>query len=94
VTQDDVDELRVLGLTDEEIFDVILAAAARSFFAKALDATGTAPDAAFRQLEPDLVEALTVGRPIAEETEDDAQKEDQDGVGPPRPGPAPPPAPR
>jgi uncharacterized peroxidase-related enzyme len=74
VTQDDVDELRVLGLTDEEIFDVILAAAARSFFAKALDATGTAPDAAFRQLEPDLVEALTVGRPIAEATEDDGHQ--------------------
>ena len=69
VSQDDIDELRALGLTDEEIFDVVLAAAARCFFSKALDATGTAPDAAFRQLEPDLVEVLTVGRPIAEATE-------------------------
>jgi uncharacterized peroxidase-related enzyme len=68
MSQDDIDELRALGLTDEEVFDVILAAAARCFFAKALDATGTAPDAAFRQLEPDLVESLTVGRPIAEAT--------------------------
>jgi len=58
-----------VGLTDEEIFDVVLAAAARCFFSKDLDATGTAPDAACRQLEPDLVEVLTVGRPIAEATE-------------------------
>lgn len=61
----DIDELRALGLTDEEIFDVILAAAARCFFAKALDATGTEPDAAFRQLAPELVEVLAVGRAIA-----------------------------
>jgi uncharacterized peroxidase-related enzyme len=73
MSQDDVDELRALGLTDEEVFDVILAAAARCFFAKALDAAGTAPDAAFRQLEPDLVEVLTVGRPIAEATEGQTQ---------------------
>ena len=66
VSQADIDELRALGLTDEEIFDVVLAASARCFFAKALDATGTAPDAAYRQLEPGLAEALTVGRPIAE----------------------------
>jgi len=66
VSQADIDELRAVGLTDEEIFDVVLAASARCFFAKALDATGTAPDAAYRQLEPGLAEALTVGRPIAE----------------------------
>jgi len=43
---------------------VIVAAAARCFFSKTLDATGTPPDAAFEQLSPILREALTVGRPI------------------------------
>jgi uncharacterized peroxidase-related enzyme len=64
VTQADVDELRAQGLSDEEIFDVALAAGARCFFSKVLDATGTEPDAAFQDLEPGLREALTVGRAI------------------------------
>ena len=67
VDRGDVDALRVLGLTDEEVFDVILAAAARCFFAKTLDATGTTPDAAYRQLGPELVAALAVGRPVDEQ---------------------------
>jgi hypothetical protein len=64
MTQGDVDELPAQGLDDEEIFDVALAAGARCFFSKVLDATGTEPDAAFQDLEPALREALTVGRPI------------------------------
>jgi uncharacterized peroxidase-related enzyme len=46
VTADDVDELRGHGLTDTEIFEVALAAAARSFFSKSLDAMGAEPDEA------------------------------------------------
>jgi AhpD family alkylhydroperoxidase len=64
ITQADVDGLRDLGLTDDEIFDVVLAAAARCFFSKTLDALGVQPDAAYRSLEPDVREALTVGRSI------------------------------
>ncbi len=64
VGQEDIDELRALGLTDAEIFDVACAAAMRCFFSKVLDATGTLPDAAFGELPPDLRQALTVGRPI------------------------------
>lgn len=64
VTQGDIDELRARGLSDEEIFDVTLAAGARCFFSKVLDATGTEPDAAFQDLTPQLREALTVGRAI------------------------------
>jgi alkylhydroperoxidase family enzyme len=64
VTQGDVDELQAHGLTDEEIFDVTLAAGARCFFSKVLDATGTEPDTAFQDLEPGLREAPTVGRAI------------------------------
>jgi uncharacterized peroxidase-related enzyme len=64
VSEEDIAALRDCGLSDEEIFDVILAAAARCFFSKVLDATGTAADAAFTQLSPPLRDALTVGRPI------------------------------
>jgi uncharacterized peroxidase-related enzyme len=46
VTPEDVDELRSHGLTDEEIFDVTLTAAARSFFSKTLDAMNAVPDEA------------------------------------------------
>jgi len=65
---DDADRrrLRDLGLSDAEIMDVALAAAARCFFSKTLDALGVQADAHFRDLEPELREVLVVGRPIAE----------------------------
>jgi len=62
----DLRPLRDLGLTQTEIMDVVLAAAARCFFSKALDALGVLPDAGYRDLEAELREALVVGRPIAE----------------------------
>jgi uncharacterized peroxidase-related enzyme len=64
VTQEDVDGLRSLGLTDSDIVDVVFAAAARCFFAKLADALGVQPDRAFLKMEGGLREALTVGRPI------------------------------
>lgn len=64
VRQEDVERLRGLGLTDREILDVILAAAARCFFSKVLDATGALADLELSQdLEPTLRAVLTVGRP-------------------------------
>jgi hypothetical protein len=43
----------------------VLAAAARCFFSKTLDATGTTPDSAYHTLLPaGLREALTVGREV------------------------------
>ena len=65
VTRADIERLRRLGLADADILDVVLAAAARCFFSKVLDAVGCEPDAAFNELEPELRAALTVGRPIA-----------------------------
>jgi alkylhydroperoxidase family enzyme len=62
----DLQPLRDLGLSDAEIMDVVLAAAARCFFSKTLDAIGVLPDASLAGLEPDLLEVLVVGRPIAE----------------------------
>jgi len=65
VTDADMERLRTLGLTDEEIVDVVLAAAARCFFSKTLDALGVQPDAVFGELEPAFRDPLVVGRPIA-----------------------------
>jgi len=65
ITAEDVGELRRLGFSDADIFNVILAAAARCFFSKVLDATGTLPDAALHDLPDQLRAALTVGRDIA-----------------------------
>lgn len=62
----DLQRLRDLGLSETDIMDVVLAAAARCFFSKTLDALGVRPDASFSSLEPELREALVVGRPIAE----------------------------
>ena len=66
VTPKDVDRLRAVGLSDEDILDVTLAAAARCFFSTVLEALGVQPDPAYQALDPDLRAALTVGRPIAE----------------------------
>ena len=66
VSAADLQRLRDLGLSLEEIMDVILAAAARCFFSKTLDALGVQPDPGYRDLDPGLRQALVVGRPIAD----------------------------
>jgi uncharacterized peroxidase-related enzyme len=68
ITQDDVDGLRRLGLTDQEIFDVAAAAAARCYFAKLLDALGVQPDSVFNELDEALRGKLAIGRAISRET--------------------------
>ena len=63
VTEADIDGLRATGLSDPEIFDVVLAAAARCFMSKVIDAVGALPDHEYEErLEPELREALD-GRP-------------------------------
>ena len=59
---EDIDALREFGLQDQEILDIILAAAARSFFAQTLDATGLQPDSAYLETVGDLISTLSVGR--------------------------------
>ena len=66
VTEADVQRLHDLGLSDAEIFDVVVAAAARCFFSKTLDALCAQADPVFTELDPELRDVLTVGRPIAE----------------------------
>ena len=66
ITEDDIDALRAVGLSDPEILDVVLAAAARCFMSKTIDALGAQPDREYEdRLDPPLRDALTVGRPIA-----------------------------
>jgi alkylhydroperoxidase family enzyme len=60
----DVQPLRDLGLTEAEIMDVVLAAAARCFFSKTLDGLQLQPDAHFNELDADLRDVLVVGRAI------------------------------
>jgi uncharacterized peroxidase-related enzyme len=66
VTQADIERLREHGLSDSDILDVASAAAARCFFSKLLDALGVQADARYREIDPELSAALTVGRPVAE----------------------------
>jgi uncharacterized peroxidase-related enzyme len=66
ITKDDIDGLRTRGFSDEEILDIALAAAARTFYGKVLDAIGAEPDEAYLTMEERLRRALTVGRPFGE----------------------------
>lgn len=66
ITRDELDRLRELGLSDDEIMDVVLAAAVRCFFSKTLDALDVRADASYRELDPELLDVLVVGRPIAD----------------------------
>jgi hypothetical protein len=50
----DLRPLRDLGLSETETIDVVLAAAARCFFSKTLDALDVCPDASYRELDPEL----------------------------------------
>ena len=50
VTAGDVAALREHGFSDAEILDIALAAAARCFFSKTLDAVGAEPDEAYAEL--------------------------------------------
>jgi uncharacterized peroxidase-related enzyme len=61
----DLQPLRDLGLSEPEIMDVVLAAAARCFFSKTLDGLGVRPDASLSELDPEVLDVLVVGRPIA-----------------------------
>jgi len=64
VSEHDIEELRSNGLSDEEILYVVLACTARNFFSKTLDAVGANPDEVYLELEPELLQVLTLGRPF------------------------------
>ena len=58
----DIRRLRDHGFSEQEIFDVVAAAAARCFFAKVPDALGVLPDDALADLGPELLQLLCLGR--------------------------------
>ncbi|MEM9533176.1 MAG: peroxidase [Pseudomonadota bacterium] len=65
ITAEQVQKLKTVHqLSDGEIFDIAAVAAGRSFFAKLLDALGSAPDVTAFEIEEDLRKPLTIGRPI------------------------------
>jgi len=67
ITEADVDSLRQVGLDDNEIGDVVFAAAARCFFATVVESFGAEADHQLgEQFEPAVRDAFVVGRPIAE----------------------------
>jgi uncharacterized peroxidase-related enzyme len=66
ITATDVDALRRVGLSDNDVADVVFAAAARSFFAKVLDGVGAQPDHQLGEaFDPVVTSQMIVGRPIA-----------------------------
>lgn len=64
-TQENIDDLRNVGFSDEEIFDVAAAAAARAFFTKILDGLGSDGDHPYAELGVGLKESLSVGREMS-----------------------------
>lgn len=64
VTQEDVDELRRHGFSDQDIFNIAAATTVRCFMSKLVDSLGALPDHTYTTLEPSLREALIRGRAI------------------------------
>jgi uncharacterized peroxidase-related enzyme len=66
VEQADVDALRAVGLSDEDVADVVFAASARLFFTAVLDGLGTQLDEQTAgTFAPALLDSMVVGRPVA-----------------------------
>ncbi|HVR31722.1 MAG TPA: peroxidase-related enzyme [Acidimicrobiia bacterium] len=63
ITAADVDALREHGLSERDILDIVLAVAARCFFATVVESMAAGPDPEMMApLSPELREALLVGR--------------------------------
>lgn len=67
VSQQDIDDLRAVGLSDGDIADVVFAVSARAFFTRVLDGLGAQLDVETAQaFSPALLESMIVGRRPAE----------------------------
>jgi uncharacterized peroxidase-related enzyme len=64
VTQRDVDRLRAVGFSDQQICDIALCAAFRCFVSRLFDALGAGPEAAFIDGDEAFRAAMTVGKKI------------------------------
>jgi uncharacterized peroxidase-related enzyme len=66
VTAADIDALREVGLSDNDIADIVFAVAARGFFTRVLDGFGIRADYQLGNgFDPELRDQLAVGRPFA-----------------------------
>ncbi len=64
IEADDVNVLKNFGLSDREIFDVVFAVAVRAFLTTLIESLGAQAERPWvDDLEPELLDALTVGRP-------------------------------
>jgi alkylhydroperoxidase family enzyme len=67
ITAEDVDRLRAVGLTDQEIFDVTLFVAFRLAFSTVNDALGVRPDRQVAEAAPATGrDAVSYGRAVSE----------------------------
>lgn len=64
ITADEVEELKMHGFQDAEIFDIAAVATARTFFAQLCEGLGAVGDNAYFNMDPRLRRVLSVGRPI------------------------------
>jgi uncharacterized peroxidase-related enzyme len=60
----DVEDLKRLGFTDGEVFDIAATAAARAFWTKIIESLGVEPEPPFRTMSSAMRRTLAVGRPI------------------------------
>jgi alkylhydroperoxidase family enzyme len=68
ITAEDVDRLRAVGLTDQEIFDVTAFVAFRLAFSTVNDALGARPDWQLAEAAPATVrDAVSYGRAVSEQ---------------------------
>jgi uncharacterized peroxidase-related enzyme len=63
VTQADIDGLRAVGFTDQQICDIAFCAAFRCFVSRFFDATGAGPEAVFIDSDEEFRTTMTVGKP-------------------------------
>lgn len=62
IVQDDVNRLRAVGFTDQQICDIALCASFRAFVSRFFDAVGAGPEPTFIDEDPQFREPLTVGK--------------------------------
>lgn len=64
VSPADIDRLRSVGFTDQQICDIALCAAFRCFVSRFFDAVGAGTEAAFIDADPEFRTAMSVGRAL------------------------------
>ena len=62
ITQTDIDRLRAVGFTDQQICDIALCASFRSFVSRFFDAVGAGPEPVFIDSDEEFRTAMTVGK--------------------------------